>query len=128
MLAAPENRFQHVYFALSALVASAMLVLVYISMRSSLVSAAERPLSLQRSSDLCPELFFLQNERLREDLAKAQRQMIFERPNPHWDYSNSWRRIGNSTLRHEIYSAYFDARTDIVGEIVRRIEHIQSCT
>lgn len=38
MLAAQENRFQYVYFALSALVATAMLVLVYISMRSSLVS------------------------------------------------------------------------------------------
>ncbi|XP_016946831.1 uncharacterized protein LOC108022442 isoform X1 [Drosophila biarmipes] len=93
MLVAQENRFQHVYFALSALVASAMLVLVYISMRSSL------------------------NERLREDLAKTQRQLIFERPNPHWDYSNSWRRIGNSTLRHEIYSAYFDVRTDIIGSV-----------
>ncbi|KAH8232872.1 hypothetical protein KR026_001302 [Drosophila bipectinata] len=93
MLAAQENRFQYVYFMLSGLVATAMLVLVYISMRSSL------------------------NERLREDLAKTQRHLVFEKPNPHWDYTNSWRRIGNASLRHEIYSAYFDVRTDIIGSV-----------
>ncbi|XP_034654441.1 uncharacterized protein LOC117892350 isoform X1 [Drosophila subobscura] len=93
MLAAQENRFQYVYFTLSGLVASAMLVLVYISMRTSL------------------------NERLRVDLEHLQRQLILEKPNPHWDYNNSWRRIGNASLRHEIYSAYFDARTEIIGNV-----------
>ncbi|XP_022230426.2 uncharacterized protein LOC111079531 isoform X1 [Drosophila obscura] len=93
MLAAQENRFQYVYFTLSGLVASAMLILVYISMRTSL------------------------NERLRVDLEHLQRQLILEKPNPHWDYTNSWRRIGNASLRHEIYSAYFDVRTEIIGEV-----------
>ncbi|XP_030369123.1 uncharacterized protein LOC115620081 [Scaptodrosophila lebanonensis] len=98
MLATQENRFQYVYFSLSGLVACTMLILVYISMRTTI------------------------NERLRDDLKAAQRQLIYEKPNPHWNYLNSWRRIGNATLRHEIYSAYFDTRTEIIGN-VRLDEH-----
>ncbi|XP_023159803.1 uncharacterized protein LOC111592034 [Drosophila hydei] len=93
MLAAQENRFQYVYFTLSGLVACTMLILFYISMRTTI------------------------NERLRDDLKLKQRQLLYPKPNPHWNYNNSWRRIGNASLRHEIYSAYFDARTDIVGTV-----------
>ncbi|XP_033150971.1 uncharacterized protein LOC108596121 isoform X2 [Drosophila busckii] len=60
---------------------------------------------------------YLSNERLRDDLKLLQRQLNYEKPNPHWNYSNSWRHIGNATLRHEIYSAYFDVRTDIIGKV-----------
>lgn len=38
MLAAQENRFQYVYFTLSGLVACTMLILFYISMRTTIVS------------------------------------------------------------------------------------------
>ncbi|XP_032591458.1 uncharacterized protein LOC6560217 isoform X2 [Drosophila grimshawi] len=63
------------------------------------------------------ERFYLYDERLREDLRLLQRQLIYEKPNPHWNYNNSWRRIGNATLRHEIYSAYFDIRTDLIHNV-----------
>lgn len=41
MLAAQENRFQYVYFTLSGLVACTMLILFYISMRTTIVSVCE---------------------------------------------------------------------------------------
>ncbi|EDW79872.1 uncharacterized protein Dwil_GK17787 [Drosophila willistoni] len=100
MLAPQENRFQYLYFTLSGLVASTILILVYISMRTSL------------------------NERMRIDLDGVQRRLIYEKPNPHWAYNNSWRRIGNASLRHEIYSAYFDVRTNVVGKVVLDDEQI----
>ncbi|XP_034476303.1 uncharacterized protein LOC117783153 isoform X1 [Drosophila innubila] len=93
MLAPQENRFQYVYFTLSGLVACTMLILFYISMRTTI------------------------NERLRDDLKLLQRQLIYEKPNPNWAYNNTWQRIGNTTLRHEIYSAYFDVRTDIISNV-----------
>lgn len=115
MLAAQENRFQYVYFTLSGLVACTMLILFYISMRTTIVSVCVCVPVLYLS------LWFhlsLQNDRLRDDLKLLQRQLIYERPNPHWNYNNSWRRIGNASLRHEIFSAYFDVRTDIISELV----------
>lgn len=121
MLAAQENRFQYVYFTLSGLVACTMLILFYISMRTTIVSVCECVCVRFSVLGLYLSLWCslsLQNERLRDDLKLLQRQLIYERPNPHWNYNNSWRRIGNASLRHEIFSAYFDVRTDIISELV----------
>lgn len=56
MLAAQENRFQYVYFTLSGLVACTMLILFYISMRTTIVSVCVRvcPSYIYPFGFICP--------------------------------------------------------------------------
>ncbi|CAD7015276.1 unnamed protein product [Ceratitis capitata] len=80
------NQAQYVYFLLSGAVALAIIVLAYISVRTTLDS------------------------KLREDLGALQKTFNYMKPS--WSYNNTWRQIG-SKANHLIYSAYFDDRLDV---------------
>ncbi|KAI8127411.1 hypothetical protein FF38_03838 [Lucilia cuprina] len=92
MIVQDTNRLQYIYFSLSAAIASALLILTYIS----LITEA--------------------NEKLRDDIKTTQLSMTLIKPmSTAWNYNNTWRSIGHASMKHKIYSAYFDKRTEIIA-------------
>ncbi|XP_018799415.1 PREDICTED: uncharacterized protein LOC108975396 isoform X1 [Bactrocera latifrons] len=90
MLSGNGNQAQYAYFLLSGAVALTIIILAYVSVRTTLDS------------------------KLREDLSSLQQSYIYIKPS--WGYNNSWRQIG-SKANHLIYSAYFDDRLDVLETI-----------
>ncbi|XP_037956091.1 uncharacterized protein LOC119685783 [Teleopsis dalmanni] len=90
MLVINENRYQYVYFVFSGLVTSAIIILAYISIRTTV------------------------HDKFRDDIKIIQSSLTLLKPATSWHYNNSWKHIGNSSRGHEIYSAYFDMRTDVI--------------
>ncbi|XP_013103832.2 uncharacterized protein LOC106084579 [Stomoxys calcitrans] len=91
MLINDNQRLQRIYFLLSGVVASSLLILTYVS----LLTRAE--------------------ENLQNDIRIMQLSLDFVKPTSLvWSYNNNWRNIGHSGMKHKIYSAYFDRRTDIL--------------
>ncbi|KAM7343563.1 beta-1,4-galactosyltransferase galt-1 isoform 2-T2 [Cochliomyia hominivorax] len=62
-------------------------------------------------------LFLLSiNEKLRNDIKATQLSMELMKPlSTTWNYNNTWRPIGDASMKHKIYSAYFDKRTEIIA-------------
>ncbi|XP_053967259.1 beta-1,4-galactosyltransferase galt-1 [Anastrepha ludens] len=93
MLSSNGNQAQYVYFLLSGTVAMVIIILAYVSVRTTLDS------------------------KLREDLGSLQKSYLYVKPTLSWEYNNSWRQIGSKS-NHLIYSAYFDNRLDVIDTIV----------
>ncbi|XP_073813359.1 uncharacterized protein [Musca autumnalis] len=91
MLVQDNQRVQYIYFLLSGVVASSLLILAYVSLTT-------------RAS-----------ENLQNDIKSMQLSLDLVKPTSLvWSYNNSWRNMGHSWMRHKIYSAYFDRRVEIL--------------
>ncbi|XP_075168905.1 uncharacterized protein LOC142241044 [Haematobia irritans] len=91
MLINDNQRIQYIYFLLSGIVASSLLILAYVSLTTRA------------------------DEKLQNDIRVMQLSLDLIKPSSlMWTYDNSWRSIGYSGMKHKIYSAYFDRRTDIL--------------
>ncbi|XP_055858888.1 uncharacterized protein LOC129921187 isoform X2 [Episyrphus balteatus] len=58
-------------------------------------------------------LYFQRNEHLAAEVSKIQQTLTFLKPKREWNYSNTWQFIGDPYYRQQIYSAYFDPRTEL---------------
>ncbi|XP_061401277.1 uncharacterized protein LOC133337028 [Musca vetustissima] len=91
MLVQDNQRVQYMYFLLSGIVASSLLILAYVALSTRA------------------------NENLQNDIKSMQLSLDLIKPTSLvWSYNNTWRNLGHGWMRHKIYSAYFDRRVEIL--------------
>uniref|UniRef100_A0A1A9WYT5 Glycosyltransferase family 92 protein n=1 Tax=Glossina brevipalpis TaxID=37001 RepID=A0A1A9WYT5_9MUSC len=100
MLVNKVQRFQHINLVLSAILAVVLITLT------------------------CITRYLSSDDEFRKSVHAMQMSLDFVKPSQSWYYNNTWKSVGNISIKHKIYSAYFDRRIDIIENLFKDKYHV----